>query len=336
MTTHLQLVRQLDPYRTKLKPLGLDSLEAFVSVATASPLALSNYLGVPVEQLLKGIDLPTFQLSAEQTAALSVSCPLDQETASRPSASFDSTTLPAPADAPPVGNVNLIAQMPPIRGQGTRNTCVAFASLAAYEHLLGVSGNPVLLSEQYLYCKCKSTDGHYSTGGSSIFFAFLALHNFGCCPLQEWPYNPNQDPSNEGQCPPPDGADADAATYRLAAPVSIPPRAVGLYRNYLSADRCVAFGFPVFNSSVSNPQARLTGSFVNPIPGEPFVGNHALCAVGYADMPDRADLGGGLFLVRNSWWPGWATQSPIAPGYGTISYYYVANYAAQACAIGAV
>jgi hypothetical protein len=332
VTMQLNEVRGLDPYRSKMRVLGLQTTDDLSALAHASPQALSSYLGAPIDEIVSFLPIVSQALTATQHETLNVPCPVDADVVAHLATSLRSTESLSLTDAP-VGNVNLLDQMPPIRGQGNRNTCVAFASVATYEHYLNISGNPVALSEQYVYCKCKMSDGHYASGGSSILFAFSALRNFGCCPLQEWPYDPVQDLTNEGQCPPPGGADADAAVYRLGSAVSIPPRAVGVYRNFIFARRCVAFGFPVFESSRTNIQARLTGNFVNPIPNETWIGNHALCAMGYMDLPDRSDLGGGVFLIRNSWWPGWATESNIAPGYGTISYYYVANYATQACAI---
>ena len=56
--------------------------------------------------------------------------------------------------------VNLIAQMSPIRDQGTRGTCVSFAALAAYEHALSTVGAAHDLAEQFLYWNCKSNDGY--------------------------------------------------------------------------------------------------------------------------------------------------------------------------------
>lgn len=77
-----------------------------------------------------------------------------------------------------------------------------------------------------------------------------------------------------------------------------------------------------------------TGEILNPIPGEQEVGGHAMCFVGYEDIPGEPDLGGGKFYLRNSWDSYWATHPVLAtPGYGTIPYSYIARFGAEAYSI---
>ena len=71
-----------------------------------------------------------------------------------------------------------------------------------------------------------------------------------------------------------------------------------------------------------------TGKITLPLPGEPPAGGHAWCVVGYMD--DASVPGGGYFIVRNSWGPNWAAESPEAPGHAMVPYEYVERYAVEA------
>jgi hypothetical protein len=51
---------------------------------------------------------------------------------------------------------------------------------------------------------------------------------------------------------------------------------------------------------------------------------HAMCAVGYSS--DTGFVGGGYLILRNSWGPDWAAQSPIAPGHALLPYLYLELY----------
>ncbi len=105
-------------------------------------------------------------------------------------------------------------------------------------------------------------------------------------------------------------------------------------KNELARRRCVAFDVPVFNSWYQNPEVTRTAHIALPIHGESAVGGHAMCLVGYEDMPGEEDLGGGRFYLRNSWGNAWATQSSLSvAGYGTIPYAYIARYGQEAYSI---
>jgi C1A family cysteine protease len=100
----------------------------------------------------------------------------------------------------------------------------------------------------------------------------------------------------------------------------------------LASGRCVAFSIPVFNSWYNhNPTVESTGDITNPLPGEGVVGGHAMAMIGYQDSPDPG-LGGGRFLIRNSW-PNWGTTSAHGVGYGTIPYSYIDRFGREAYAL---
>jgi C1A family cysteine protease len=96
----------------------------------------------------------------------------------------------------------------------------------------------------------------------------------------------------------------------------------------------VAFSIPVYHSWTLNPEVQKTGDIVLPIPNEDDHNEgHAMCLVGYEDLPGDTDTGGGRFLVRNSWESYWATESKLGIGYGTIPYSYIAKFGSEAYSI---
>jgi len=224
--------------------------------------------------------------------------------------------------------VRLIDQMPPVRDQGQRGTCVAFESVALREFLLGSRTD---LSEQFLYWACKELDGHPGPG-TYIHTAMTAFAQYGVCDERNWPYNPCQT-SDEGQGPPPAGAREDALRFRLDSARTVEPNLVVHYRQVLAGGSGhrgmpVTFGTLVFNSWYMSSETHRTGKITLPLPGENPAGGHAWCVVGYVDDEDVP--GGGYFIVRNSWGTGWAANSPEAAGHALMPYRYVENFAFEA------
>jgi hypothetical protein len=224
--------------------------------------------------------------------------------------------------------VRLMERMPPVRDQGQRGTCVAFGTVALREFLLGSRDD---LAEQFLYWACKELDGHPGPG-TYIHTAMSALAQYGVCQEAIWPYNPTQT-DDEGQGPPPPGANDDARSYRLDSTRTVEPNLVVHYKHVLAGDQTVSgmpvtFGSLVFNSWYMSPETHRTGKITLPLPGETPVGGHAWCIVGYVDDVDVP--GGGYFIVRNSWGTGWATDSPEAVGHALMPYEYVERYTFEA------
>jgi C1A family cysteine protease len=106
------------------------------------------------------------------------------------------------------------------------------------------------------------------------------------------------------------------------------------YRNELLAQRAVAFSIPVFNSWYRSSVVVYTGDITMPIPGEVRVGGHAMCIVGCIDLPGRHEIGGGRFILRNSWDAKWGISSPYGTGYGSIPYAYIARFGTEAYSVG--
>jgi hypothetical protein len=94
--------------------------------------------------------------------------------------------------------------MSEIRNQGNRPTCVAFSSLAAFEHNVRKHPAPFAFlndlndcSEQSLYFRCKKSDGNIQPG-TLVSTAYRSLANDGTVPEFDWPYQSPADPNDPG------------------------------------------------------------------------------------------------------------------------------------------
>jgi len=317
----------------QLRALGFDTVEQVVGAAAVAGYELSAALGAPINQILApamGAVAAIPQPIRDQLDALP--CALGANFESR--APGQNIPLTLALVQPPAGAaINYANQMPAIRDQGQRGTCVAHASLAVYEHYLMLNNAFMDMSEQFLYCDCKANDGIPNQEGTWIRIAFPLLQRDGCCTEVDWPYNPNPMPNNEGQGPFPPLTQVRALSLRIPGSISLPPTSIQDIKSSLGRNRVVAFSIPVYNSWYRSSATRLTGDINNPIPGEVAVGGHAMCIIGYQDDPNRPDLGGGRFIIRNSWGPLWGQQCAFGAGNGTIPYLYISRFCMEAYAI---
>ena len=80
-------------------------------------------------------------------------------------AEMQSMMVAGPGDAVALpGNINHALSMSPIRNQGSRGTCVAFAMTAMHEFYRTKTGFPNDFSEQWLYHRTKAIDGSAGCG----------------------------------------------------------------------------------------------------------------------------------------------------------------------------
>lgn len=334
---NIQQVPELTDYQESLNALGLSgeqSLEQLIGIARAAGPELAAYLGVNINTLINTVNtavahansIPSSALAVIQQADYSLGVAIDQ--IPRP---LTAPALTVPA-APPTASKDLVSEMPPVRNQEKRGTCVAHAALAVYEHYLNVNAAYQDLSEQFLYWNCKRNDGIPNQEGTWLAVAIPLLQRDGCCLETTWPYNSNPISGNEGQGPSPSGAQLEALTYRVPSYKQLSPTSVSDIKNEVVNGRCVAFSIPVFNSWWGSQWVAYTGDITMPVPNEIRVGGHAMCIVGYKDMPNPG-LGGGRFILRNSWGANWGINSPHGAGYGTIPYAYIAKMGTEAYSI---
>ena len=227
-------------------------------------------------------------------------------------------------------SVRLMDQLRPVKNQGGRGTCVAFASVALREF---IEGAELDFSEQFLYWACKELDG-MPGAGTFIHTAMAALNEYGVCLGTTWPYNPTQHPAAESQGPPPRAAAREARQYRMVDSRPVESSLVEHYKQVLAGSddapgMPVIFAVLVFRSWYMSAETHRTGKITMPLPHErPLPGGHALCVMGYVDDEDVP--GGGYFIVRNSWGAEWAVDSPEAPGHALMPYAYVEQCTVEA------
>lgn len=338
-------------YRVALKRLGLGSVERFLSVAGKAGPLLSNYLGTSVGPLTERLSermppraplapMEPVGLGAILTEPVNAVLPAIDLA----SAAFDPTPIAGAAGFPmlaqtfpgavPSADVNLIPDMQPIRNQARRGTCVAHACVAAMEHFYKAQRSQALdLSEQFLFCLCKQNDGYPQSDGTFVRVAMPLLFSDGCCLENTWPYNPVPAPGNIGQCPPPEGAAQEAGQYRIPGPNALDAKSVSGIKGELARGRCVAIAVPFYESVWLADEIRRSGDIGLPVPGDAANGGHAVCLVGYEDLLDEPEIGGGRFIVRNSWNAQWGMECLFGVGYGTIPYAYITTYGREAYSI---
>jgi hypothetical protein len=250
---------------------------------------------------------------------------------------------PPPA-LPPSAAIDLRVASWPVRDQGQRGTCVAFATTACVEHD-DAARPPPDLSEQFLYWAIKSHTADPSPNGvgTNLVFARDALSSDGLCTEGLWPYNGTQTAveSQGGGADPSPPAIADAATRRKAGLTYQVFQGAGGAAAVLAALQAgapVAITLPVFSDPAapgtdnwSTSVAWLYGRVLNPPPTASVSAGHAVCILGF--VPDASEPHGGFFIFRNSWNTSWASSVPApgrsyAPerGHGDISATYIENY----------
>lgn len=320
---HLRQVPLLQPFVERLERLGYSTLSEFLTAARFATHALSGYLYADVKALAGQVpgdvlaaaykemdELPRLPLGATLV-------PFPERTPVTVSVSAaDYSRLPAAVDH--------TSDFGPVRDQGERGTCCAFAVAAEVEWRRGTDAD---FSEQFLFYFSKQFD-HDEVDATRLTNPYAVMLSQGVCVEGKWRYNPTKTAGNVAQGPPPPPALPDGLTHQIKSYGSFNPRDAGSLKRAIGFyAACPTFAFPVFPSWYYSAAVRRTGDIPLPPPGEQDIGGHAICLVGYQD--DGTSPGGGRFRFRNSWGPSWG-----ANGYGTIPYDLVAFYGNAAFTIG--
>lgn len=333
-------------HKAALKKLGYITLEQVASVAQFADAGLNKYLKDDIKKVLAA--LPTAPLLAQVSIEVKLAkykfgaflrAPVQavMPRTDLPAAAYVPASLVAPPTAPgalgSVPQVNLIPGMQPVRNQGRRGTCVAHASVAAAEYYFGQQGQQPDLSEQFVYWNCKQHDGRGNQEGTFLAVAMPLLVSDGACLEDTWPYNPDPTPGNESQDPPPDDAATDAAARKVPHVTQRAAQSVSGVKDALASNLPVAVSLVVYDYCWFPDEVRSSGDVTMPFPGDVSNQGHAVCIVGYEDLPDEPELGGGRFIIRNSWDGLWGVNCQFGAGYGTIPYAYLTTYCMEAYSI---
>ena len=212
-----------------------------------------------------------------------------------------------------VPSVDISAQMPRVKDQGTQGACLAFALTSVFEYLYkNMTQQNIDLSEQFLYYNAREKAGDADKDeGSYLKYAVESLDERGICLEDMWPYGR---PETAYNIPPSEEAYQDGLNRILGGAMNVAVD-IDAIRSALSD------GLPVIIS------ARLYDSFGGaangfvPMPTEEerkaadsnMNRNHAMVIVGYNDEIKA-------FKVRNSW-----GQEFGMGGYVLMPYAYIAD-----------
>lgn len=228
---------------------------------------------------------------------------------------FDPINLGALRNEYVVPNLNAI----PVRNQGQRGTCAAFAGIGHIEYAV-LRANPSLgtvdLSEQRFYYtskpECQSSGCREADAGSWYGTGMEASMRGSSLdiPLErDCPYNPN--PGNNELQVPQAGTCSNGAVRVRTLEYVLQPREI---IRVLEEDGLpVPFASPLSNNYFSNNgliTQRAAGSAGNAF----HAAGHAYLIVGYKLLPNMPEEGGMCFLIKNSWGTGWG-----ASGYSCIT-----------------
>jgi len=203
----------------------------------------------------------------------------------------------------PASHVDLGARFGGVKDQGERPTCLAFAVTATHEVKRIKPGQLVEgLSEEALYWGCKRTDAN-ARRGTSFRSAHVALDRWGQPLERVLPYNATKDDTRRPRMIP--GAGGSGWFKAALRAVRVLETAI---KSEIDAGVPVAVGLLLTDGF----HRGLAGHIPAPAAGEKTLGGHAVTIVGYDERALR------VFIIRNSWGPGWGNG-----GYGYLPYSYL-------------
>lgn len=189
---------------------------------------------------------------------------------------------------------DLRSQLEPVRDQGRRPTCLAFAASTVHREAHGHSNE---LCPEWLYYYATRRDGLRPDQGSTIEATSTVIPNEGQPDEVFWPYQ---------------GADANPRPYRppsgkpavLRCDTGLRSGAADRWRNDLDAGLPVViavFISPTFYSPIGVAGSEVVmGDDSDPI--DPAI-VHAVVLAGHGDLSGKT-----YFLLRNSWGLGWGSS----------------------------
>jgi len=248
----------------------------------------------------------------------------------------------------------------PVRHQGDRGTCVAHAAIACAELTrFQMTDRLEPLSEEYVqyHIRRRQMEGAGLSGRAWLHEAGDIMETAGVPTAAAWPYHlfaERDDPDD----PPSAVAEAEARVRILPTDViddaARREKSIAQLLHWVLKDgRPAAISFPIQRRADSvrggtnwtTPLARSHGIVADPPwdfdprpPNGTMAEGHAVCVTAY--LRDARARGGGWFMFRNSWGPGWATEAdacaqPYAVralpgrGWGVMSAAYVDTFCSE-------
>jgi hypothetical protein len=213
----------------------------------------------------------------------------------------------------PKKSVDLRPFLGDARNQASRGTCAVHGAVCvaeAFEYFRDHRNGPLDLAEQFVWW-FRGSGQRYSAGGYDCSEAMRDIRDAGVCEELNLPYQGMQINNNHTQVPIHDKAMDRAQFYRLGDVIGLPWNDVDAVKRVLESGRCVSYGSNLDGWNTN------TGEITMPPPETKLGGSHCTTIVGYID-DDSLDesLGGGHFIIRNSWGGAGNTSNVKGPEYG--------------------
>lgn len=200
-------------------------------------------------------------------------------------------------------SVNLSGLFGPVENQGNLNSCVGHAVTSLFEVVAKISDR----SRLAVYYNARVIEGRPNVdSGCQIRSAMRGLSLNGAATESTWPYVASKVLVKPDATAVNSGLPTRALVMSYARVTTLDS-----LKSALLAGRPVAFGFSVPESFMTLTAQQ--GHLPYPLPGEKFIGGHAVVAVGFDDST-------GTVLCRNSFGATWGKE-----GYFTMPYSWFAN-----------
>lgn len=191
-------------------------------------------------------------------------------------------------------------QQSPVKNQGARGTCTAFAVTAISESFNRADHNETNLdlSEEYAFKKTKEIDlidYGYQGYGAYLRSAAKAYRKFGMCRESNLPYRPDAAEDSWKQVSISPKLNAEAFVFRAYRFGSVNKNEAGIKNALVATNHELLFGFTL---KANYREAKTNGGFF-PVPAGDVIGGHACAMVGWTKTH---------WIFKNSWGDQWGDE----------------------------
>ncbi|MGO9571956.1 MAG: C1 family peptidase [Desulfomonilaceae bacterium] len=209
------------------------------------------------------------------------------------------------------------------RAQGKRDTCSLFAitALAEFEYAKNNPAPPSPFSEEFLIWAVNRTR-RVTKDQAKFDEAVRGLKAFGITSEEMMPYASTPDPGRKPSLAAIKDARSRSGRWNAYWIKRWDPKSPLREPQMLAIKKALASGHPVA-CGLRWPKSQKGHQLLEVPPSSRVYDGHSIVFVGYEDNPEQ--MGGGVYLFRNSMGPHWGNK-----GYGTMSYAYAHAYANDA------